>query len=121
MVTAIKGMAASETGSHAILRASVEDGTNLTLAIPSDMLPSLMRLTSVVSTEALRLRSGDPAKRTSLPVERWEVLKTKDDQTIWIAFQLVGGFEMTFRLPTADANQFCDALASSLGRLSISR
>jgi hypothetical protein len=113
-VKKIERMGVATDGQCALLHLLLADGRDQLLAFPTGLLGSLMCLTAGVAGDAQRL-TGRP---TSIPVERGDVRKADDQQTILLSFPLPGGAEIKFRLARSAADLFCDALETSLGRLS---
>ncbi|HMN81821.1 MAG TPA: hypothetical protein PKA20_18120 [Burkholderiaceae bacterium] len=113
-VDALTTYSVADDGSRFRLNVRDVDGRTTGVELPFDSLRVLMMTLPRIQRTALIERSGQPGLRIAYPLGNWS-LERSDDGGLLLTIATEDGFEVCFRLATADADELAAALFEGAG------
>jgi hypothetical protein len=115
LIQTIEGVVVTENGTNALLKLGTVD-QELVLAIPADLLMSLMASLSQACGQAARIQNKDQAIKHVFPCDWWEFGFSPDAQSLLLSFRLPGGMEMSFQVHRDRLPQMRETLSAMEGQ-----
>lgn len=114
-IESVESVSVTDDGRHALFKLRQPGGDEVTIAIPSGELMTLMSFASQASGQAQKLLQSDPKQKHVLPTEWWEIGRHPDGQHVILSFRLPGGLELSFQIHRDAAQRYRETLDATLG------
>ena len=117
--TGVERMSVADDGKNALVSFKTTGDDDITIAVPTDTLETLMLFCSQASGRGQSILQRDPTMKHIFPCEWWEVLPHPDGKHVVMSYRMPGGLEVSFQIHRDAAQGFRETLDAVLGNAAI--